>query len=332
LLSPAEKDPKGKAGTTKPANREEAMVRTSVLASLLLSLVIPSSARSAPLAKEADLEGVRLAYVEQGSGEPIVFVGGGLSDLRTWEPVREEIAKRDDEGKAYRYIAYTQRYYGTGRWPDDGKNFSVATHADDLGKLIASVAGGPVHLVGYSYGGLVATTAALKNPALVRSLALYEPALVSVLPVESEDGKAAREDRARFDGGAVAAAQSGDSVRAARLFLEGVFQLGPGGFERLAPAVQTRALDNARVMPFMLAAVQSATTTCGMLQGFTKPTLVMRGEKTQKYYALINEGVSKCLPNAQQVVLQNVNHNGPVRDPARFTAALLAFLAKGRGL
>ncbi len=57
---------------------------------------------------------------------------------------------------------------------------------------------GPVHLVGYSYGGAVAATAAIENPSLVRSLILYEPALVSLLPAESEDGKAAREDRARF--------------------------------------------------------------------------------------------------------------------------------------
>jgi pimeloyl-ACP methyl ester carboxylesterase len=306
------------------------MVRVRVLASLLLCLVVPSSATSAPLAQEVEVNGVRLSYVEQGSGQAIVFVGGGLSDLRTWEPVREQLLKRDD-AKTYRFLAYTPRYYGTGPWPDDGRNFSVATHADDLVKFITMVAGGPAHVVGYSYGGLVAATAALKNPALVRSLALYEPALVSVLPPGGEDGKAAREDRARFNAPALAAAQSGDTVQSARLFIEGVFQLPPGGFDQLPPAARTRVLDNARVMPLMLAAVQSATITCGMLNDFTKPTLVMRGEKTQKYYVMINEKVSKCLPKAQEVVLQNVNHNGPVRDPAGFTAALLEFLSKGQG-
>jgi hypothetical protein len=52
------------------------MARLSVLASLLLSLVIPSNATSAPLAKEVEVNGVRLPYVEQGSGEPVVFVHG----------------------------------------------------------------------------------------------------------------------------------------------------------------------------------------------------------------------------------------------------------------
>ena len=89
---------------------------------------------------------------------------------------------------------------------------------------------------------------------MVHSLALYEPALVSVLPADSDEGKAAREDRTSFDRDARAAARAGDSVQAARLFIEGVFQLGSGGFHRLPPVVQTRVLDNARVMPLFFAA------------------------------------------------------------------------------
>jgi alpha/beta hydrolase fold len=83
---------------------------------------------NAHAAKEVDVNGVRLHYIEQGSGEPIVFVHGTPHDLRAWEPVKEAIAKR------YRFIAYSQRYFGTEPWPDKGKNFGVATHAGDLAK------------------------------------------------------------------------------------------------------------------------------------------------------------------------------------------------------
>jgi pimeloyl-ACP methyl ester carboxylesterase len=102
---------------------------------------------SGPLAKEIEVNGVRLFYVEQGSGESIVFVHGAFSDLRIWEPVREEVAKR------FRFIAYTQRYHGVGAWKDDGQEYSTATHADDLAKFITSLNVGPVHLVGRSAGG-----------------------------------------------------------------------------------------------------------------------------------------------------------------------------------
>jgi pimeloyl-ACP methyl ester carboxylesterase len=117
---------------------------------LLLSLVIPSRATSASLAKEIEVNGVRLSYVEQGSGEPVVFVHGAFSDLRVWEPVKEEVAKR------YRFIAYTQRYHGVGAWKDDGKEYSTATHADDLAKFITSLNVEPVHLVGRSAAAFTA--------------------------------------------------------------------------------------------------------------------------------------------------------------------------------
>jgi pimeloyl-ACP methyl ester carboxylesterase len=301
------------------------MVRLSVLASLVLSLVF-SIATSAPLTKEIAVNGVRLSYVDEGSGEPIVLVHGAFSDLRVWEPIREEVAKR------YRFIAYTQRYFGTDPWPDDGKNFSIETHADDLAKFITSLNAGPVHLVTRSLGGGVAMTAALKNPALVRTLTLHEPALLSVLPADSAEGKAAREDRSKFISAAIAANRAGDPVRTTRLFFEGVYQLGPGGFDRLPEATRTMLLDNARTAPLLFGAPSPPPITCDALKTFTRPTLVTHGEKTHAYYKLINEGVSKCVPGVQQVVFPGLVHNAPSTDPAAFTAALFEFMSKRQGL
>jgi pimeloyl-ACP methyl ester carboxylesterase len=48
--------------------------------------------------------------------------------------------------KCHRFIAYTQRYFGAKPGPDDGKNFSIATDADDLAKFITALNAGPVHL------------------------------------------------------------------------------------------------------------------------------------------------------------------------------------------
>ena len=276
----------------------------------------------AQAAKDVEVNGVRLQYIEQGSGEPIVFVHGAPHDLRAWEPVREEIAKK------YRFIAYTQRYFGTEPWPDEGKNFSIATHADDLGKFITSLNAGPVHLVGWSHGGLVAVTSALSDPSLVRSLILYEATVISVLPAESPEGKIAREDRAKMTGPFVAAAKAGDFVKAAKLVQEAVYQLRPGEFDSLPEDWQSVLLDNARVVPLLLAAPPPPAITCDMLKDFTRPTLVMRGEKTLAFYALISEAITKCVPGAQQVILQNVNHDGPVRDPSAFSAAVFEFLSR----
>ena len=174
----------------------------------------------------------------------------------------------------------------------------------------------------------MAVTAALSDPSLVRSLILYEASVISVLSPESPEGKIAREDRAKMIGPSVAVAKAGDFTKAAKLLQEAAFQLRPGEFDSLPEDLQTVLLDNARLVPLLLAAPPPPVITCDMLKDFSRPTLVMRGEKTQTFYALISEAITKCVPGAQQVILQNVNHDGPVRDPVAFTGAVFEFLSR----
>jgi pimeloyl-ACP methyl ester carboxylesterase len=177
-----------------------------------------------PATKEIEANGVRIPYVEEGTGEPIVFVHGAVSDPRAWEPIRGAIA---DE---YRFVAPTLRYFGAGDWPDKGEQFGVATHADDVAAFIYALDVGPVHLVGWSYGANVAMAAALENPDLVRSLFLDEPALSSLVK-EGEAGDAAREAEGKMFGPVTPAVEAGDAEKATRLLIEGVFQMPPGGFD-----------------------------------------------------------------------------------------------------
>ncbi len=272
--------------------------------------------------KEVEVNGIRLSYVEEGSGEPMVFVHGLVTDLRTWQPLKREIAGQ------YRFIAYTQRYFGTKPWNDAGQQFSVATFADDLARFIVSLDAGPVHLVAWSYGGLVATVAALKRPSLIRSLILYEPSIITVLPEASDEAKTAREDRAKMLAPAIAASKAGDCVKASRLLLESVIKLSPGGSYRESESLQAMVDENARTTPLALAAPPPPDVTCDMLKNFSRPTLIMRGEQTHTAYALINEAIGKCVPGAEQVILPNLNHDGPLRDPAGFSAAILDFLSR----
>jgi pimeloyl-ACP methyl ester carboxylesterase len=103
-------------------------------------------------------------------------------------------------------------------WSDDGKKYSVATHADDLAKFISALNAGPAHVVGWSYGGWVAIIAAQNAPSRVRSLILYEGGPPSVLAPDSPEAKTAAEDRAKFTAPAMAALKAGDAMRAAGLF------------------------------------------------------------------------------------------------------------------
>ena len=145
---------------------------------------LPASAPPAP--RHAEVNGTKLAYVEQGRGTTVVFVHGSISDWRTWESQRPAFAAR------YRYVAYSQRYFGTDPWPDDGRHFSPTTHAADLAAFIRSLNAGPVHLVGWSYGGAVMSLVAAEHPQLVRTLSMHEPV---IRPLLADTGRGQAVDR-----------------------------------------------------------------------------------------------------------------------------------------
>ena len=292
---------------------------TSVL--LLLSAAWTGEATSAPAEKEMEVNGVRLPYVDQGSGKVVVLVHGAVSDLRVWEPVREILA-RD-----HRVITYTQRYFGAASWRDEGKSFSIAAHADDLAKFVSSLNAGPVHLVGWSYGGSVAAVAAANNPRLVASLVLYEPPLDTALAPDSPGAKQAAAEAGQMFGPAVTASKAGDQLGATLRLIEEVFQLPPGEAARQPEQWQAMWRDNARTMPPFLSA-PPPTASCDTLKGVSSPTLVLVGAETKAFFPVIAERVRECIPGAERAVLSGVNHDAPVRDPAGFAAAVSRFVSK----
>jgi len=74
-----------------------------------------------------------------------------------------------------RAVAIDQRGQYESPGPDDPGRYGVAELAGDLlavGRTLRAEAGGPVHLLGHSFGGLVARAAVLTDPAAFDSLTL----------------------------------------------------------------------------------------------------------------------------------------------------------------
>ena len=227
---------------------------------------------SVPAIKQAKVDGATLSYLEQGQGVPVVFVHGAIADHRTWD------AQRDPTARKYRYIAFDQRYFGPAPWPDDGKHFSVATHANDLAAFLRQLDVGPAHLVGWSYGADVVLVLAVQHPALVRSLFLYEPSMATFV-TEPADLKAVNEDGEKMSAGGIAAVRAKDEVAAVRALLDGVDAL-PGTFDAYPRAPRSVALENARTLPLDFAAPPPPPITCAQLGSIKAPTAVVRGALT----------------------------------------------------
>ncbi len=98
----------------------------------------------------------RIDYAESGSGPTVVLVPGSCSTGAAWRPMMAQWGDR------FRYVTTSLLGYGgtaERRTIDDP---SIDHEIDALDAVIRR-AGGPVHLVGHSYGGMVSLAAALRK-------------------------------------------------------------------------------------------------------------------------------------------------------------------------
>jgi pimeloyl-ACP methyl ester carboxylesterase len=298
-------------------------LRTVWFAVVVLSsgLAWPAWADDAPPPRYLRVNGVELAYIEQGTGAAVIFVHGAFSDLRIWEAQRPAVAQQ------YRFIAYNQRYHGTDPWLDAGQRYGAATHAADLAALIRQLNAGPVSLVAHSYGGIIATMVALDHPDLVRSLTLAEPGFRALL-VDLPKAELALDELGEAGATIRTAVKAGDAVQATKLAFEWVNKQGAGAFDTQPQALRQMFLDNARTFPLLLSAPPPPAISCATLGRVQAPTLVIAGAHTQRYYALISEGIVRCLPGTRLVTIPEATHPMFVQQPAAFNAVLVPFLAQ----
>ena len=107
---------------------------------------------------------MRLWYEEQGSGEPLVLLHGGLTDARFFEHNVGALAER------FHVFATDQR--GHGHTPDVEGPITFDLMTQDTIDFFEEVVGEPAHLLGHSNGAFVALLIALRRPELVRRLVL----------------------------------------------------------------------------------------------------------------------------------------------------------------
>ncbi len=273
---------------------------------------------STPAAPQSSVEGFGLKSISKGEGRPMVFVHGSISDHRVWLPMMDTVAA------TARFVAFDQRYFGTGEWPSEGAEFSIEGQVDDLIELIESLGDDPVDLVTWSSSGEVGLNAMMKRPDLFHSAIHFEPVAASLIEGLPGAASATQDSFSRF-GPAIVAMKAGDLDDASFRFLEAVFRMDEGAAEAEPEESKDIWRTNGRTIPGMLAIERSAPTSCDDLGRLDVPTLVVHGERTLTRYAMMAEKVADCLPNALSIVMSDVNHDGPYRRPEDFARLAMHF-------
>ena len=113
----------------------------------------------------AEINDIRMYYEEQGQGQPLVLLHGGLGTIEArsgWGKLLTALAAR------YRAICVEHR--GHGRTNNPAGRLSYALIADDLARFIERLGLAPAHVAGVSDGGIVGLALGMTRPDLVRSL------------------------------------------------------------------------------------------------------------------------------------------------------------------
>jgi len=119
----------------------------------------------------------RIDYDECGAGPSIVLVPGSCSTGAAWRPV---IAAWGDR---FRCVTTSLPGYGGTAERRTALDTSISHNAEAIESVIRN-AGGQVHLVGHSFGGLAALAVALRNRVSLASLVMVEAPAVGVLSEE----------------------------------------------------------------------------------------------------------------------------------------------------
>ena len=105
-----------------------------------------------------DIGTLALNYVEQGRGEPLLFIPGLVGVHKAWDYQMAYFARK------YRCITFDHRGAGDSDKPEGAKNYSTQILAQDAIGLLDALDVERAHVVGTSTGGCVLQNLALDHP------------------------------------------------------------------------------------------------------------------------------------------------------------------------
>ncbi|MGS0684201.1 alpha/beta fold hydrolase [Nakamurella sp. GG22] len=219
---------------------------------------------------------------------------------------------------------------GSGRSdpPPQGR-YSPQADADITAAAIDQVTGGPIHLVGNSYGGVVATLLAARRPDLVRTLTVISPA-VPDLRLTRDRGADARLGLLLLPGAARVAVDQLSSIEP----MERARGLGGVCFGRPESIIETDyqalALEHSwrAALPWTHAA--TVATLRGLMAGYLRrgslsftataaqilaPTLVVWGTRDRLVDVRLSRRAAAAYPRAELLVIAGCGHVAQLEEP-----------------
>jgi pimeloyl-ACP methyl ester carboxylesterase len=235
-------------------------------------------------------------YQECGDGPAVVLVPGSCSTGAAWRPV---VAQLENE---FRCVTTSLLGYGGTAERRTLRDADISHEAEMLESVVRRV-GRPVHLVGHSFGGLVALAVALRNQVPLLSLAILEAPAPGVLRSMGEHHhyRAFREMTDSYFGAFLA----GDAMAIAAMI---DFYGGAGTFIGWPQRVRDYAVDTTAVNILDWAGAYGFEPAADLLATVGVPVTLIWGGESHRAVRRANELLGNCMRNVSVVTIAGAAH------------------------
>lgn len=225
--------------------------------------------------------------------ESVVLLHASTSSGAQWRSLAAALAQR--------YSVHTPNFGALGPRPSTLEAEAVA-----IRDLIAQQ-GGPVHLVGHSYGGAVALHIARTSPQLVRKLVLIEPVAFHVLrdgdPVDAQGLH-------EFSSAADAVRNAFDPEAAARIFID--YWNGAGAWERTPSEKRAPVIAALPRLHREIEACLGDAAGLREMRQVRQPALLVQGGLTKLSTRCVSHCLAMALPAVSYKVVRGAGHMLPL--------------------
>ena len=245
------------------------------------------------------VNGVELFYEMSGAEEPLVLVHGSWGDHHNWDPVVAPLSE------SFKVVVYDRRGHSRSERP--AGQGSVYDDADDLAALIEALELGPAHVVGNSFGSIVALNAAIRHPAVFATLVAHEPPLLGMLAETRFEP--VLEELNRRVGAVIELLAAGEDEAGAKLFVETV-AWRPGAWEgELTAEMRTVFTGNAPTFLDEAHDPDWQQIDLDQLARFSRPALLTKGTTSPPFFVAIVDTIASAVPDLEIETIEGADHS-----------------------
>jgi pimeloyl-ACP methyl ester carboxylesterase len=263
------------------------------------------------------INGVELFWESSGnSGPAVVLIHGGWINHEHWD---EFVPYLED---TFRVLTYDRRGHGLSE--TSPRQSGVKDDIDDLAVLLTLLDLGPSHLVGSSYGAMVALRLAAEYPDFCLSVTAQDPPLLHLNEATMANQHVAHMDQLIKE--VADRLEAGEMESGISAFMNAA--VAPNAWDGFTEEFRTFLVTGAQTFIDDVNDPDPWSVNLNKLAEFPGPILLTTGEYSPEFYGVILNEIMKAVPQAEKIVVPEAYHVPHIAYAQEYAEIVKSFIAK----